>query len=324
MRKLLCALALCMALTGCARLNVGSGELPRATVLADEIPEIPEKLDRTGDGVPVLRVYDTADGKVHKIDAETYVEGVLAGEMRNDWPLEALKAQAILARTFVMQFVAEKESQYDGADISTDVSEAQAYRAEAVNARVKQAVRETRGLVLSADGDVVHAWFHAHAGGQTELASVGLDYEEGDPDYIVPVTSPDSEKAPDDVKHWRAEFSAEAVGKACAEAGVATGPVREISVARKGASGRAAAFLVNGKTVSAPALRIQLDPGKLKSTLIDSMELADGKVVFTGRGYGHGVGLSQWGAYALAERGLDAEKIIEHYFQNVEIVPMWS
>ena len=77
------------------------------------------------------------------MDAEAYVAGVVAGEMKNDWPLEALKAQAILARTFVLRFVSEKESRYEGADISTDISEAQAYDESAVNDLVLQAVEET-------------------------------------------------------------------------------------------------------------------------------------------------------------------------------------
>ena len=67
------------------------------------------------------------------IGASLSLCGVLAGEMKNDWPMEALKAQAILARTFVIKFLSEKQSKYENADISTDVEEAQAYNAEAVN-----------------------------------------------------------------------------------------------------------------------------------------------------------------------------------------------
>ena len=113
-------------------------------------PEV--KLERNEDGVPLLRVYVVDEEKVETIDVETYVEGVLAGEMKNDWPLEALKAQAILARTFVLRFVEEKESKYPDADISTDIEEAQAYDREAVNEQIKEAVAATRGQVLSADG----------------------------------------------------------------------------------------------------------------------------------------------------------------------------
>ena len=102
----------------------------------------------------MLDVYIVDDEKTQTMDIETYVQGVLAGEMKNDWPMEALKAQAILARTFVLKFVDEKQSRYEGADISTDIEEAQAYDLSAVNARIKQAVADTRGLVLSSDGEL--------------------------------------------------------------------------------------------------------------------------------------------------------------------------
>ena len=326
--KIVCAcLALLIAITctGCSVANAPEPErLPEATVLSGAVPPIPDKLKLDADSVPLLRVYDTKAKEVREMNAERYVEGVLAGEMRSDWPEEALKAQAILARTFVMQFVSEKESRYDGADISTDVSEAQAYNDEKINGRIRTAVSETRGLVLTSDGKLIHAWFHAHAGGKTELPSVGLDYRDGDPSYTGVVDSPESEVAPESVKHWTASFSAETVGKACADAGVSTGTVESIEIQSRGESGRVKTFLINGKAVSAPALRINLDASKLKSTLIESVELQGGEVVFKGSGYGHGVGMSQWGAYGLAEQGKTAEEILEHYFHNTEIVPMWN
>ncbi|MGN0990995.1 MAG: SpoIID/LytB domain-containing protein, partial [Candidatus Ventricola sp.] len=82
---------------------------------------VPERLERNGEGVPVLRVYDVKNEKLEKLSVEDYLPAVLAGEMAGDWPMEALKAQAILARTFVLQFVTEKKSRYEGADISTDI-----------------------------------------------------------------------------------------------------------------------------------------------------------------------------------------------------------
>ena len=111
---------------------------------------VPDRLERNAQGVPVLRVYDTENGRVEALSMEDYLPAVLAGEMAGDWPLEALKAQAILARTFVLQFVSQKESMYEGADISTDIKEAQAYDASGVNERIRQAVSETRGIVLNA------------------------------------------------------------------------------------------------------------------------------------------------------------------------------
>lgn len=121
----------------------------------------------------MLKVYDVKNEKLETLSVEDYLPAVLAGEMAGDWPLEALKAQAILARTFVLQFVSQKESMYDGADISTDIKEAQAYDAAGVNARIREAVKETRGEVLNAGGELPYAWFHAHSGGLTARAKEG-------------------------------------------------------------------------------------------------------------------------------------------------------
>ena len=68
---------------------------------------------------------------------------------------------------------------------------------------------------------------------------------------------------------------------------------------------------------------MHLDSAKLKSTLLSSVELKDGEITFEGSGYGHGVGMSQWGAYGMAEEGKSYEEIIAHYFRNVGIAKVW-
>lgn len=319
---ILCVLLLSAALTGCMRSAGNPEPSPDATGAATK-PEIPSKLKQEN-GVPQLDVYSVEKKAIQSMDIESYVQGVLAGEMRADWPMEALKAQAILARTFVLKYVSEKKSRYKGADISTDITEAQAYDEAKINDRIIKAVDETRGQVLSNNGQFPYAWFHAHAGGQTELATKALDYKGQEPDYTRSVESPDSDRAPDAVKNWTAAFTAEEVGAAAEKAGVKTGAVRSIEIGEKGESGRAVTFKINGNEVSGPALRIALDPVKLKSTLIEDVSVDGNKVTFKGRGYGHGVGMSQWGAYGMAEQGAGAEDIVLHYFKNVSIVQLWQ
>ena len=287
-------------------------------------PALPDNLDFGEDGAPVLTIYDTAAMAYEDIGSEDYVAGVLAGEMRNDWPMEALKAQAILARTFVLKFISEKESKYPGAQISTDISEAQAYAPGDVNDRVRKAVNDTRGLVLSANGELPYAWFHAHSGGVTELPVEGLSYEGGNPSYTQIVDSPDSDSAPTSVKHWEATFTAEEVAAAARATGVGIGDaLNSIQMGKKSDSGRTVTFLINGREVSAPNLRVNLDSTRLKSTLLDQVTLENGKVTFKGRGYGHGVGMSQWGAYELAGEGRSAEEIVAYYFKDVAVARAW-
>ena len=309
-----------LLLTACMRADVEQQPIQTDVVK----PEVPQDLRTNDEGVPILKVYDVESESIAEMDLETYVTGVLAGEMRNDWPEEALKAQAILARTFVLKFVETKDSQYEGADISTDVSEAQAYSEVNINENVRKAVEETRGMVMSYEGELPQAWFHAHAGGKTELPSVALEYKEEDPAYLSVTDSPDSEDAPDNVKHWTAAFDGEAFQKACADAGLSTGFPQSVEIGETGESGRAKTLLVNGEAVSAPSLRLQLGANAMKSTLLDSVEVENGTVTMEGRGFGHGVGLSQWGAYGMAEDGAEAEEIVRHYFQNVDIVRLWE
>ncbi len=317
---------LSVATTGCMQTGNEKKAAESATPASEatNAPEIPEKLERDENGVPMLNVYVMDTQKVEKMDIETYLMGVVAGEMKNDWPTEALKAQAILARTYTMKFLSTKKSQHEGADISTDIKEAQAYDADAVNDKVKDAVNQTRGVVMSYKGEFPNAWFHAHAGGVTEVPTVALDYQEKDPPYLSVVSSPDSDKAPDDVKNWTVTFTAAEVGKACAEAGVETGDAKTVEIGEKGKSGRAKTLVINGKSVSAPTFRVKIGSTELKSTLIDSVSVDGGKVTFKGKGFGHGVGVSQWGAYGLAESGATAQSIIGHYYQDIDFVGLWE
>lgn len=286
------------------------------------IPEIPKRLKTNEDKVPILKVYDTGSKKSEKMDIESYIMGVVAGEMKNSWPIEALKAQAILARTFTMKFVSDKKSSYDDADISTDVNEAQAYDADAVNDRVREAVNETRGQVMAVNGEFPYAWFHAHSGGMTELPTKALEYE-SNPAYLHPVKSQEAEDAPEDVKRWTAEFSKDKVTQACADTGVEVGEIERFEIGERGESGRAVSFLINGKEVSAPSFRLQIGASELKSTMIHEIEVLRDRVRFSGSGFGHGVGMSQWGAYQMAKDGKNAEDIVQHYFSNVDVVKLW-
>lgn len=331
-RVMLLALLLTVGilLAGCAgdAENAPNGEDvtldPHASQAQEAKPGIPEKLTLNDQGIPLLQVYLVDEEKNEEMDLESYLQGVLAGEMKNDWPLEALKAQAILARTFVLKFNAEKRSKYPGADISTDIEEAQAYDATGVNERIEQAVNETRGMVLSYEGTLPYAWFHAHSGGVTARAKEGLAYEKDEPGYTKAVAGKESEAAPAEAREWTVSFPANEVLEAAKKAGMsANGGLETIAVGERGESGRAVTILINGQSISAPELRIALGSTHMRSTLLTSLRLENGRVAMAGKGYGHGVGMPQWGAYALAQSGQTAEEIVTYYFQDVTVEKLW-
>lgn len=300
-------------------------EPPKKVEKNTKEPAIPESINQGERKEPKLKVYLTESGRVDEMKFEDYVVGVLAGEMSNDFPKEALAAQAILARTFVINFITEKgESKYDGAHISTDIEEAQAWNAKEVNDRIIDAVASTRGQVLLCDGQYVKAWFHSHAGGQTATAEEGLGYEEAEPPYIHVVESPDCPKAPPEDVNWTATFSKEEIKEAMQKVGQSPTDFTSIEISNKGPSGRAIELKIGDQTVPAPAFRVALDSTKMKSTMLESVNVEGDKVVMKGKGYGHGVGMSQWGANQMAREGKKAGDIIKHYFKNVEIVKLWE
>ena len=324
--------AACLCLSGCAAGSGGGDKpaLPQPEQTAGRAPGksaaqlVPDRLEKNESGVPMLKVYDVKNEKLETLSVEDYLPAVLAGEMAGDWPLEALKAQAILARTFVLQFVSQKESMYDGADISTDIKEAQAYDAAGVNARIREAVKETRGEVLNAGGELPYAWFHAHSGGLTARAKEGLDYEKAEPSYTQCVKGMENDEAPAEAAHWQADFSADEVMAAANASGAKVDALESIAVGRRGESGRAETLLISGQEVSAPAFRIAIGSTKMRSCLLESLRVEDGRVKMSGKGYGHGVGMSQWGAYAMAKAGKTAEEIVMHYFRGVSIDRAWE
>ena len=290
-----------------------------------------DKLTRNEAGIPMLDVYVVEEKSVRQMDIETYVQGVLAGEMKNDWPLEALKAQAILARTFVLKFIEEKDSRYPHADISTDIEEAQAYDASAVNDRIRQAVEETRGMVLAQEGTLPYAWFHAHSGGVTELAKEGLGWDEEEPAYTHSVAGNEPQNAEDmqslrDAQNWIASFTYEEVEAAMRKLGkeVELSESSSCRIGERGESGRAHTLVIADEEVGAAELRIALGSTKMRSTLLSSLKAEQGKVTMAGKGYGHGVGMSQWGAYGMAQEGRKAEEIVRHYFRNITLEKLWG
>lgn len=268
---------------------------------------------------PSISVYFHETGEVRTMPLETYIEGVVAAEMDPNWPLAALESQAIVARTFTVKKMEEGLIPGRGTQASTDPKEFQAYDATKVNDRVRQAVRNTRGQVITYAGKPINAWFHASSGGKTASAVEGLGFQKESAPYAVPVTDVQQ----DPIHVWRQTFSASEIIQAARSLGVSVDSLNSIQIGRKGASGRAETIVINGREVSAPAFRLAVGETKMRSTLIDELRLEGNRVFMKGRGFGHGVGMSQWGAWLLAQRGKSSRDIISYYFKGVRIENFW-
>lgn len=318
LQMIVCAVAVLLVVSGCSMFKTPQQKPTPQT------PQAPQVQNNIQGSEPQITVYMHETGEKKTMAMEEYVAGVVAGEMKTDWPVEALAAQAIIARTFTLE---AKESRGGvsarGTDASTDIKEFQAYNASAINDNVRKAIEMTRGMVITFQGKPIKTWFHASAGGITATAKEGLSYKDAEPPYIQSVPSPD-DLAPEDVKNWTATFTKAEVMAAITKTGQKVDKIDSVEIGQKGPSGRTTALVVN-KTLqlNAPDFRVQIGSTKLKSMLLDKVEVSGDNVVFTGKGYGHGVGMSQWGANKLAKDGNKPENIIGHYFKDVVIEKRW-
>ncbi len=289
-------------------------------------PSIPEEIDGGERQEPVIAVYIAEEGDVTEMPMEEYIEGVVAGEMEPDWPLEALAAQAIIARTFTLQKIAEAGGVPDrDAHASTDIEEFQAYSREDITETVRQAVEMTRGQVACHEGSFIRAWFSAYAGPKTALADEGLNFEEGNPPYIHIVESPGETIIPAEEKDWSESFPLESVQAAVSDlTGEDPGSIEDVKIKERGPSGRAVTLAINGQDVPAPDLRLALGSTEMRSTFLEELSLEKDSVNMAGTGYGHGVGVCQWGARAMSEGGSSPGEIVNYFYKNIDLVTLWD
>lgn len=267
-----------------------------------------------------VRLVTTAQGiaVINEIDLEDYIAGVIGKEMPRTWPQEALKAQAVAARSFALyRRSKQKNPLYDLVNTTKD----QVYGGidgEAESTRA--AVRSTAGQVLTYQGSVVEALFHANSGGHTEnseqVFSGVIPYLRGVPDF--------DQEAPN--FQWSVEYSQTQLKQQLP----GLGNILSMTPLGMTAHGRVKMIKIVGdqgaKTMKGREFRRAL---KLKSTLFtvipqgnlvasQTQPVANKPNGFTiqGRGHGHGLGMSQWGALALAQKGTTYQQILQHYYQN--------
>lgn len=278
---------------------------------------------------PMITLYVNETGQKKRIKMEEYIAGVVAAEMDTSWPQKALAAQAILARTFTLKQMQDKGGvPKHKADASTSVEEFQAYDPTKINDNVRKAVAATRGEVVKYKGKYINAWFSACDGGVEASAAEGLAFTKEKTPYIKAGVKDNclSVTVPENVK-WTASFPAETV-RAAVQQTMGTDPgdinAGNVSIAKKGPSGRAETLKIGKADVGAAALRLALGNDKMRSIFLDGIGYSNGNIVMTGKGYGHGVGMCQWGAKKFAQEGKSPEDIIKFYFKDITISKIWK
>ncbi len=290
-----------------------------------------------------LVVQLSGDGKalevVNHLPMEEYLPGVLAKELYASWHPECFRAQAIAARSYAADMIARTSRRHYDLE-NNELS--QAYIGTTTNTRAIDAVRATRGVVLAFGGRVLPAYYSAVCGGVSQDAAHafpnGLD--------IPPLrgrvlgdwcsASPNFQWGP--IERDRRELAERIVAWGRSQNHPIMGllSVEEVRVARVNSGGRPAAFTIySGKqrtpyTLSDEQLRYacnhnpehlpKLDRAQGLLSGFVSVQVQDSKVIFEGRGHGHGVGLCQWGAQAMAVKGHPASRILDFHYPGAEAV----
>ena len=273
----------------------------------------------------ILRVLEGE--RVAEMDLHTYLKGVVRAEMPASFPAEALKAQAVAARTYTLHKLLSGGKHGTQADLCTDPACCQAYlgeeqaranwgaEADTCEANIENAVQATDGQAVLYGGTPILAVFHSSSAGLTRAAG---EVWVNDLPYLQAVRSPE---AGAEIPNYfsRAEFSE----PDCRSRLLAAFPEADLS-------GPATGWLKNAVTDSAGSVEtVEVGGLRVKGTQVRSAlglrsacfdwEAKDGRMIFYVTGYGHGVGLSQYGARQMAAEGADYREILTHYYTGVTV-----
>ncbi len=252
---------------------------------------------------------------INRVPMRDYLAGVVPCEVPPNWPEEALKAQAVAARTFaIYNRMKNKIPEYD-LD-STVLS--QVYKGVSVeHERTTRAVVSTEDEVLAYKGEIIQSFFHSNSGGKTASSE---EVWGGKFDYLTPVDDGYSR----DGKHfvWKTDVETKKLSEMLSKNKISAGDIYDIQVYERTESGRAGLVKIYGGngtfTVKGKDLRMWAGPDVIKSTRFD-VKIKDGMAAFNGTGWGHGVGLSQESARKMAEEGVSYRQILRNFYRGAEI-----
>lgn len=285
------------------------------------VPERPEV---------ILPVYRHDLGVTVAMELEEYVKGVIAAEMPVEFHPEALKAQAVAARTLALYLLqrGERVPDHPEAVVSTDHQVHQAWLSQqalrerwgAIEyywrwAKVSRAVAETRGLVMVYNGELIYPAYHASSGGRTEDSE---NYWSSAVPYLRSVEDPYVKGSRYEKTH--SQFTVAEVSRRTGAALPASTDAPYVRVLSRFPSGRVEWVQVGDQRLTGRQLREMLG---LRSNWFEVHEEGD-RILFEVYGYGHGIGMSQYGADGMARAGRRFDQILTHYYTGVEIVAWYD
>lgn len=273
-----------------------------------------------------IKLLHKKTGEVEQVNIDDYLCNVVSAEMPADYEIEALKAQAVVARTYTIYKINNKK--HENADICDDSTCCQAWvdketrfsrweesKRESNWEKIQKCIQETQGQIITYQNQPINAFFHANSGGKTELpvnvwGGTGLPYlqvvetagEEGYKQYESEVELTQDEL----IEKLKTKYSDISIDFSNQE---------DLKILEYTDSGRVKTVKFGNHEISGVETRTLLG---LKSTNFEISKEND-KIKFTVKGYGHGVGMSQTGADAMAKQGKNYKEIINHFYSGVEI-----
>ncbi|MDP3789265.1 MAG: SpoIID/LytB domain-containing protein [Candidatus Omnitrophota bacterium] len=255
---------------------------------------------------------------INHLDVEDYISGVLYHEVSHLWPMEALKAQAIASRTFAVYKTIESIGK--DYDLTSDIY-SQVYGGRTSEKyRTNRAVRETAGKILVYKDKVLPAYFHATCGGHTEDASLLWNAD------LPPLKGrPCNYCSQSPHFKWVATMPLAEIERKLDAGGYKVKDIRDITIPSRDTSGRVVIVNVisslGTEKIPANKFRLALDPNRLRSTNFE-ISVRGRTVIFNGRGWGHGVGMCQWGVYYMSKKGFLCDKILQFYYPGATVADM--
>lgn len=309
--------------------EAGESPKPTGTLPLDRTVVSPPPAEGAGaDETTSIRV-KLSDGTVTEMTMADYLWRVVAAEMPASFEPEALKAQAVAARTYAAAKIAAGEANHPDADMCTDISCCQAYitpqdaaanwgaSASSYEAKISAAVADTSGVIATYGGQPIQAVFFSSAAGRTADA---VEVWGNDVPYLTGVESPEGEEVPNyhstvtvPVEEFRTTLLSQVTG-----ADLSGDPSGWFGTPVLASNGGVTSIPVGGVSVTGATLRSLFG---LRSTVF-TVRADSTAVTFSVTGYGHGVGMSQYGANAMAKEGKSYEEILKWYYTGVELEQM--
>ena len=296
---------------------------PKPGLPKQDPSNVADEVEKYQQGEPTISLYRKNTGAKQELKLEEYIKGVVAAEIGDKFPMEALKAQAIVARTNTLALL-EYENGTRGkhkTDASDDHTEFQAYNEKAITERISKAVDQTRGEVLTYNGKFAYALFHSVSTDKTASIEEGFPKLKDKAGYLVPVKTNGISIAPKKYQNWTVTVPKSNIKSIM---GAQAGDLNDIKIAKKGPSGRALTITAGGASIAAVDLREEVGFDRLYSTTFKSIKAEGDNIIFQGTGWGHGVGMEQWGAKLMANDKKSAKEIVQHYFPKLSWLKLYD